>query len=47
MESTTNTVTSAISGVNIELIDTQGKSTITVGTNTDTLKTSVQSFVTL
>jgi flagellar hook-associated protein 2 len=45
LESTSNTVTSAISGVNFELL-TAGKSTVTVGANTDTLKTSVQSFVT-
>lgn len=45
LESTSNTVTSAISGVNFELI-TAGKSSITVGANNDTLKTSVQSFVT-
>ena len=45
LESTSNTVTSAISGVNFDLVAV-GKSTITVGANTDTLKTSVQSFVT-
>lgn len=45
LESTSNTVTSAISGINFELISA-GKSSITVGANTDTLKTSVQSFVT-
>ena len=44
LESTSNTVTSAISGVNMELVSV-GKSTLTVGTNADTLKTSVQSFV--
>lgn len=47
MESTSNTVTSAISGVNLELIATKAEPTIIkVGNNTDTLKTSVQSFVT-
>jgi flagellar hook-associated protein 2 len=45
LESTSNTVTSAISGVNFDLVAV-GKSAITVGANTDTLKTSVQSFVT-
>ena len=44
LESTSNTVTSAISGVNMDLVSV-GKSTLTVGTNADTLKTSVQSFV--
>lgn len=44
LESKSNTVTGAISGVNIELV-AEGKSTVSVGTNTDTLKTSVQSFV--
>lgn len=44
LESKSNTVTGAISGVNIDLV-AEGKSTISVGTNTDTLKTSVQSFV--
>jgi flagellar hook-associated protein 2 len=45
MESTSNKVTSAISGVNLELI-AKGDSSIKVASNTDTLKTSVQSFVT-
>ncbi|VVO20095.1 flagellar filament capping protein FliD [Pseudomonas fluorescens] len=45
MESSSNKVTSAISGVSLELIDTKA-STITVASNTGTLKTSVQSFVT-
>ncbi len=45
MESSSNKITSAISGVTLELIDTKA-STITVASNTDTLKTSVQSFVT-
>ncbi|NMY55042.1 flagellar filament capping protein FliD [Pseudomonas sp. WS 5051] len=44
MESTSNKVTSAISGVSLELLDTK-ESTITVASNTTTLKTSVQSFV--
>ena len=44
MESSSNKVTSAISGVTLELIDTK-TSTITVASNTATLKTSVQSFV--
>lgn len=44
MESSSNKVTSAISGVTLELIDTKA-STITVASNTATLKTSVQSFV--
>ena len=44
MESSSNKVTSAISGVTLELIDTK-VSTITVASNTATLKTSVQSFV--
>ena len=45
MESSSNKITSAISGVTLELLDTK-ESTITVASNTDTLKTSVQSFVT-
>ena len=45
MESSSNKITSAISGVTLELLDTK-PSTITVASNTDTLKTSVQSFVT-
>ena len=44
MESSSNKITSAISGVTLELLDTKA-STITVASNTDTLKTSVQSFV--
>jgi flagellar hook-associated protein 2 len=44
LESTSNTVTSAVSGVNMELVSV-GKSTLNVGTNADTLKTSVQLFV--
>lgn len=45
LESTSNTVTGAISGVNVELVK-DGKSTLSVATNNDTLKGSVQSFVT-
>ncbi len=44
MESKSNTVTSAISGVTLKLL-TEDKSTIAVTTDSDTLKTSVQSFV--
>ena len=44
MESSSNKVTSAISGVSLELLDTKD-STITVASNTTTLKASVQSFV--
>ncbi len=47
MESKSNKVDSAISGVTIELlVGDKAASTITVGANTDTLKTSVQAFVT-
>ncbi|MNF83642.1 Flagellar hook-associated protein 2 [compost metagenome] len=48
MESTSNKVTSAISGVSLELLakDKDKPVTISVASNTDTLKTSVQSFVT-
>jgi flagellar hook-associated protein 2 len=48
MESTSNKVTSAISGVSLELLakDKDKPVTINVASNTDTLKTSVQSFVT-
>ena len=48
MESTSNTVKSAISGVSLELVapTDEGKTTtITVASSTATLKTSVQSFV--
>jgi flagellar hook-associated protein 2 len=48
MESTSNTVTSAISGVTLKLTaatETDKPSTITVGTSSDTLKTSVNSFI--
>jgi flagellar hook-associated protein 2 len=48
MESTSNKISSAISGVTVELLDgdLKKKVTLTVASNTDTLKTSVQSFVT-
>ncbi|KAI3483913.1 hypothetical protein L1887_53148 [Cichorium endivia] len=50
MESTSNKITSAISGVSLELLTEDPTkpttTTITVGSSTDTLKTSVQSFVT-
>jgi len=48
MESTSNKVTSAISGVTLELLakDKDKPITVNVASNTDTLKTSVQSFVT-
>ena len=48
MESTSNKVTSAISGVTLDLLakDKDKPVTINVASNTDTLKTSVQSFVT-
>lgn len=48
MSSNSNKITSAISGVTLDLldtIDTNKLTTITVASNTDTLKTSVQSFV--
>lgn len=48
MESTSNTVTSAISGVTLELVaptDASKTTTISVASNTATLKSSVQSFV--
>lgn len=48
MESNSNKITSAISGVTLDLVaaDTAKPITISVSSNTDTLKTSVQSFVT-
>ncbi|SDU86309.1 flagellar filament capping protein FliD [Pseudomonas mucidolens] len=49
MESTSNKVTSAISGVTLDLVAAEDPAkpvTITVASNTETLKTSVQSFVT-
>ncbi|QUW68112.1 flagellar filament capping protein FliD [Pseudomonas synxantha] len=48
MSSNSNKITSAISGVTLDLLDTvdiNKPTTITVASNTDTLKTSVQSFV--
>ncbi|NBA95759.1 flagellar filament capping protein FliD [Pseudomonas sp. R5(2019)] len=45
LEANSNTVTEAVSGLTIELTK-EGKSTLSVATSTDTLKTSVQSFVT-
>lgn len=45
LESASNTVTGAVSGVDITLVK-EGKSTILLSSNSDTLKTSVQSFVT-
>jgi len=45
LESASNTVTGAVSGVDITLVK-EGKSTILLSSNNDTLKTSVQSFVT-
>jgi len=44
MESASNSVSSVVSGVNLELL-TEGKSTITVSTSTAQLKTSAQAFV--
>ncbi|MBD1550671.1 flagellar filament capping protein FliD [Pseudomonas typographi] len=44
MSSASNTIDSAIEGLSFTLVDT-GKSTLTVDTNTDGLKTTVQSFV--
>ncbi|MFO2464825.1 flagellar filament capping protein FliD [Pseudomonas sp. 15FMM2] len=49
MEATSNKVTAAISGVTLDLVAATEKDkpiTINVASNTDTLKTSVQSFVT-
>ncbi|PQZ90894.1 MULTISPECIES: flagellar filament capping protein FliD [Pseudomonas] len=48
MSSATNKIDSAISGVTLDLLDGDltKPTTITVASNTDTLKTSVQSFVT-
>jgi len=45
LESASNTVTGAISGVDITLVK-EGKSNLAVTSNSDTLKTSVKSFVT-
>ncbi|ANI13943.1 hypothetical protein A9C11_08055 [Pseudomonas citronellolis] len=44
MSSSTNSIKNAISGVEFDLV-AKGESTITVSTNTDGLKSSVQSFV--
>lgn len=44
MESKTNSVSSAVSGLNLALVGA-GKSTVTVATSSSSLKTSVQSFV--
>ena len=44
MSSSVNKISSAIGGVELSLV-AEGKSTLTVDTNTDGLKTSVQSFV--
>lgn len=44
MESSTNTVAAAISGVSLKLLEA-GKSTISVSTNTDTLKKATTGFV--
>lgn len=44
MESSTNTVAAAISGVSLKLLEA-GKSTITVSTSTDTLKKATTGFV--
>lgn len=44
LESASNTVSDAVSGLSIELIK-EGKSSLSVVSNTDTLKTSAQSFI--
>lgn len=44
MKSASNTIESAVTGVSFTLAK-EGKTTITVGANTDTLKTNIQSFV--
>lgn len=44
MTSASNTVTSAVSGLSLTLV-AKGESTINVATNTDGLKTSIQTFV--
>lgn len=44
MQSATNSVTNAVSGLNIDLVK-EGKSTLTVATSADTLKASAQSFI--
>ncbi len=45
LESASNTVTGAVSGVDITLVK-EGKANLGIASNNDTLKTSVQSFVT-
>jgi flagellar hook-associated protein 2 len=45
MESSTNTVAAAISGVSIKLLEADSKSTISVSTSTDTLKKATTGFV--
>jgi len=45
MESSTNTVAAAISGVSIKLLEAGTKSTISVSTDTDTLKKATTGFV--
>jgi flagellar hook-associated protein 2 len=45
MESSTNTVAAAISGVSIKLLEAGSKSTISVSTNTETLKKATTGFV--
>jgi flagellar hook-associated protein 2 len=44
LESASNTVTGAVSGVDITLVK-EGKASLALSSNSDTLKTSVQSFV--
>lgn len=44
MTSASNTVSSAVSGLSLSLV-AKGESTVTVATNTDGLKTSIQTFV--
>ncbi len=44
MTSASNTLDSAVSGVSFDLLAT-GSTTVTVGTNTDSLKSNIQSFV--
>lgn len=44
LTSSSNTIESAVSGVKFSLLKT-GETTVTVGTNTDTLKSNIQSFV--
>lgn len=44
MESASNTVTGAVSGVDIALVK-EGKANLALTSNSDTLKTSVQTFV--